>query len=510
MSASDASEPTETTHAAVASGTAASTGSPGPSGGGDGQSKIARPRGRRGFRMPHVYVVLFFMSALAALATYVIPASQYARVPGPNGREVVDPQQYAEVASTPTSVMEFLTAIPRGLMDASEVVFFTFVVGGVFMVIRSTGIIEVALDRLSRSFSRRRILLIPLLISVFAALATLIGTQELSLVYIPVLLPIVIALGFDSVTAVAIALIGTTAGFSAGVLNPINTGLAQQIAGLPTFSGAGLRLVALVLLVAIGSLWTMRYASRVVRDPAKSLMAGDDQEAEKHRLYRHELAETAQRLNRRQGTALVLALPILAVTVWGVMTQGWFMIEMAGMFILLMLVVGLVGGLRPSELAGSFSTGMRDVLEGAIIVGVARSVAVVLEDGQILDTLVHALGQVVSGLPPVLSAVGMLVVQTLFNFVVPSGSGQAVVTMPVMAPLSDLIDVTRQTSVLAFQLGDGPSNILYPTSGYFMAALAIGGVRWEKWIRFYLPVFGMWFLVAVGLLVYAQIVGWNG
>lgn len=467
-------------------------------------------RGRRLFRMPHVYVVLFVMSALAALATYVIPASEYARVPGPNDREVVDPQQYSTVASNPTTLMDFLTAVPRGLVDASEVVFFTFVVGGVFMVIRSTGIIEVALDRLSRLFQARRILLIPLLIALFAALGTLIGTQELSLVYIPVLLPIVIALGFDSMTAVAIALIGTTAGFSAGVLNPINTGLAQQIAGLPTFSGAGLRLAVLICLVAIGSAWTMRYASRMAKDPAKSLMADDDGERAKHDLYRQELTETPQRLNTRQRIALLLTVPVLAVTVWGVMSQGWFMIEMAGMFILMMLLVGLVSGLRPSELSASFSSGMRDVLEGAIIVGVARSVAVILEDGQILDTIVHALGTAVGGLPPALTAVGMLVVQTLFNFVVPSGSGQAVVTMPVMAPLSDLLEVTRQTSVLAFQLGDGPSNILYPTSGYFMAALAIGGVRWEKWIRFYLPVFAMWFAVAVGFLVFAQISGWNG
>ncbi len=145
------------------------------------------------------------------------------------------------------------------------------------------------------------------------------------------------------------------------------------------------------------------------------------------------------------------------------------MLEMAGMFVLLMLIIGLVSGLRPSEVSTSFSEGMRSVLEGAIIVGVARAVAVLLEDGMILDTIVHGLGQAVGGLPGALAAVGMFVAQTLFNFVVPSGSGQAVVTMPIMAPLADLLEVTRQTSVLAFQLGDGLTNILYPTSGYFMA-----------------------------------------
>lgn len=161
---------------------------------------------KHGFRMPHVYVILFVLSALAALAavaTYIIPANQFERVEGPDGREVIDPDSYGPVDATPTSFLDFITAVPRGLVDAGEVVFFTFIIGGVFMVIRRTGIIENALDRLLRAFSNRRLLLIPVLITVFAALASLIGTQELALVYIPVLIPVIIALGYDSMVAVA-------------------------------------------------------------------------------------------------------------------------------------------------------------------------------------------------------------------------------------------------------------------------------------------------------------------
>ena len=460
-------------------------------------------------RMPHIYVILFALSAVAALATYIVPAHQYDRVEGPDGREVIDPGSYGSVESSPTTFMEFITAIPRGLVDAGEVVFFTFIIGGVFMVIRRTGIIENALDRLLRAFAHRRVLLIPLLITLFAALASLIGTQELALVYIPVLIPVVIALGYDSVTAAAIALIGTTAGFTAGVLNPINTGLAQQIAGIETFSGAGLRAVLLVIMIVLGSYWTIRYSQRAAKDPAKSLMAGEPEEKEKQELYGGAQSGEPKRMSGRQKISLLLSLPVLGVTIWGVSTQGWFMIEMAGMFVLVMLIIGLISGLKPSELSTSFSEGMRSVLEGAIIVGVARAVAVILEDGLVLDTIVHALGEAVGGLPAALAAVGMFFSQTLFNFVVPSGSGQAVVTMPIMAPLADLLDVTRQTAVLAFQLGDGLTNILYPTSGYFMAALAIAGVRWEKWVKFYLPLFAMWVVVAIGFLVLAQVIGWS-
>lgn len=467
---------------------------------------------KRGFRMPHVYVILFVLSALAALAavaTYIIPANQFERVEGPDGREVIDPDSYGPADATPTSFLDFVTAVPRGLVDAGEVVFFTFIIGGVFMVIRRTGIIENALDRLLRAFSNRRLLLIPVLITVFAALASLIGTQELALVYIPVLIPVIIALGYDSMVAVAIALVGTTAGFTSGVLNPINTGLAQQIAGIDTFSGAGLRTALFLVMITLGSYWVIRYARRVEKDPAKSLVYGEDEELEKQRLYASGAEGEAKRMNGRQKVSLLLCIPVLGVTIWGVSSQGWFMIEMAGMFLLMMLIIGLVSGLTPSAISASFSEGMRSVLEAAIIVGVARSVAVILEDGQILDTIVHSLGDAVSGMPSELSAVGMFAVQTGFNFVVPSGSGQAVVTMPIMAPLADLLDVTRQTSVLAFQLGDGLTNILYPTSGYFMAALAIGGVRWEKWLKFYLPLFGLWVLTAIMFLVFAQITGWS-
>ncbi|WIG17100.1 YfcC family protein [Kocuria rosea] len=470
-----------------------------------------RPAGDRPrFRMPHVYVVLFVLSGLAALATYLVPASRYERVLGPDDREMIDPSSYGAVESSPTSLVDFVTAIPRGLVDASEVVFFTFVIGGTFMVLRRTGIIEAALDRTSRRFASRRTLLIPVLITAFAVIASLIGTQELALVYIPVILPVMIALGYDSLTAVAVALVGTTAGFTAGVLNPINTGLGQQIAGLEPFSGLGLRLLVLLALVVTGSVYVMRYARRISRSPERGLLHDEPAEAEKRRLYADGHSGEPLVLTRCQGAALLTAAPIVGVLVWGVLTQGWFFLEMAGMFIVLSVVVGLVAGLSVNEVCAAFTEGMRDVLEGAIIVGVARSVAVVLEDGNILDTVVHALGNAVDALPAALAALGMFAVQTLFNFVVPSGSGQAVVTMPIMAPLADLVGVTRQTSVLAYQLGDGPSNILYPTSGYFMAALAIGGVRWEKWVRFFLPLFGIWVVLSALFLVFAQLTQWNG
>lgn len=463
---------------------------------------------KKKFEMPHIYVILFLFSAIAAIATYIVPAGQYERVPGPEGRETIDPSSYSLSEQTPVGIVDFLTVIPRGLIDAGEVVFFTFIIGGMFMVLRKTGIIEIAVDKLARKFANKSILLIPILTVAFAVIATLIGTPELCLVYIPVIMPLMIALGYDSIVAAAIALCGTVIGFTAGVLNPINTGLAQKISGLPVFSGAGFRLAIFIVAALMAVIFIIRYAKKVKQNPLASYVYEDDKD--KRALYQHTNQVEALLATTRQKYAALAAFVFFGILVYGVLGQGWFMVEMSGLFIIMGIVVGLIAGLTTLQICEGFNQGFRDVLVGAFIVGVARAVAVVLEDGQIMDTIVNSLGTAVSELPPVLGAVGMYFVQLALNFIIPSGSGQALVTMPIMAPLSDIIGVTRQTAVLAFQLGDGFAHILYPTSGYFMAALAIAGVPWQKWVRFFMPLFLILMTISIISLIIAQATQWTG
>ncbi|MTW87459.1 YfcC family protein [Virgibacillus dakarensis] len=460
---------------------------------------------KRKFQMPHIYVILFLLSAAAAVATYIIPAGEYERVPGPEGRITIDANSYTEIEQTPVGIVDFLTVIPRGLIDAGEVVFFTFIIGGMFMVLRRTGIIEITVDKLARKFANKSIMLIPIMTVVFAAVATVIGTPELCLVYIPVIMPLMIALGYDSIVAAAIALCGTVIGFAAGVLNPVNTGLAQKISGIPVFSGIGFRLIIFTVAVTAAVLYIMRYAKKIQKNPLHSFVYEDDQT--KRKLYQHKDQIEEKQMTTRQKYASVAALIFFGILVYGVIGQGWFMVEMSGLFIFMGAVVGLIAGLTLTQICEGFNQGFRDVLVGAIIVGIAR--AVVMEDGHIMDTIVHSLGAAVNELPPVFGAVGMYVVQLVINFFIPSGSGQALVTMPIMAPLSDIIGVTRQTAVLAFQLGDGFAHILYPTSGYFMAALSIAGVAYQKWIRFFFPLFFVFALISLVSLIIAQIIQWS-
>ncbi|WP_186764446.1 YfcC family protein [Pistricoccus aurantiacus] len=460
--------------------------------------------------MPHIYAILFVFIAIASIATYFVPAGMYERIPGPNGRITIDADSFQFIDASPVGFVDFMLAIPNGLMSAGQVVFFTFMIGGMFMVLHRTGIIEIGVDKLSRRFAHRSLVLIPILMTVFAIIATLIGTQELALVYVPVILPLMIALRFDSVTAAAVALCATTAGFTTGVLNPINTGLGQQLSNLPLYSGFGLRVLAFIVFLSVAVFFVMRYARKVRQDSSFSLMADDEAEAEKRSHFQHATDEGALTANTRQKWAAFATFAFLILLVYGVLAQGWFMMEMAGLFIIMGIVVGVIAGLNIEEICEGFNKGFRDVLVGAMIAGIARGVAVVLEDGQIMDTLVYGLGNLVGELPSLFSAIGMYLAQLGFNFVVPSGSGQALVTMPIMAPLSDLVGVTRQTAVFAYQLGDGIGNILYPTSGYFMATLAIAGVPWQKWVKFFFPLFCVWVLISLGFMVFAQATQWVG
>lgn len=465
------------------------------------------PKSKKKFKMPHIYVILFIFGVIATLATYIVPSGEFKRIKGPEGREMVDADSFHYITSAPVSIVDFISIIPRGLIEAGEIVFFTLIIGGMFMVLRRTGIIEIAVDNLARRFIYKSIFIIPVLTTVFAIVATLIGTAELSLVYIPVIIPLIIALGYDSITATAIALCGTVVGFTVGVLNPINTGLAQKLSGIPVFSGIGLRIVLFIVVLAITIIFIMRYARKVQKQPTLSSVYEDD--SEKRELYQHITEHAPSKATTRQKWGIAVIFAFLIILVYGVTTQGWFMIEMAGLFIFMGVIVGYVSGLSMQTICEAFNDGFKDVLMGAIIVGLARSIAVVLEDGKIMDTIVHGLGSAIDGTTPTIAVIGMYAVQMLINFIISSGSGQALVTMPIMAPLSDMLGITRQTAVLAFQLGDGFTHIFYPTSGYFMAALAIGGVSYTKWIRFFFPLFIIWAIISIITLMIAQLSGWS-
>lgn len=461
---------------------------------------------KKKMKVPHIFIILLSIMVIVAIMSYLVPAGEYVRVEGPDGRMMIDPDSYHVVESNSTTLMGFFKAIPEGFVQAGWVIALTFCVGGGFVVVKKTMAINGAITWLSKKFANNGIIIIPILMITFATIDCFIGMCELTMVYVPIILPLMFALGFDSMTAAATALVGSAIGFSAALANPFTVGIGQKIAGLPLYSGWQYRIVVLLGMAIIGISYVMRYAKKVRDNPESSIMYEMDKRT-KEFVGAGEGAHVA--INTKQKLAGVSALVLFCIMVVGVFNWGWDMPEIGATFIIIGIVAGIISGMNGGEICEAFLEGCQDVLLGALIVGVARGIGVVMTEAMLIDTIIHNLAQVIQGLPGAITSVGMLVVQTLLNFLIPSGSGQTVVTMPIMAPLSDLVGVTRQTAVLALQFGDGFSNIFYPVSGYFMATLALARVPWEKWLKAMLPLFGWFTAASAGFLIIAQMIQWG-
>jgi len=326
------------------------------------------------------------------------------------------------------------------------------------------------------------------------------------MVYVPIILPLMLAMGFDSMTAAGTALIGSQVGFTLALANPFTTIIGQKIAGLPIMSGWGYRLIMMIIFLTVAIFFVCRYAAKVRKNPQASSMYEIDLKT-RETMDMSKL-DTAT-LNTRQKLAGVAAIIIFVVMIVGVIKWGWDMPQIGGSFVAIGIVGGIIAGMKGDEICQAFIEGSVNVLEGALIIGVSRGIAVVMTNANIIDTIVHALAGALQNVPGALSAVGMVVMQTILEFFISSGSGQTVATMPIMAPLADLIGVTRQTAVMACQFGDGLTNILYPVSGYFIATIGLAKVPYEKWVKWFMPLLLVEWAMTIVFMVIAQVIQWG-
>lgn len=455
------------------------------------------------FKMPHVYVILMSMLIISYIATLVIPKGAFEREESPEGFSLILPETFQYIEAPHLTFFDFIFSIPTGMVQAGELIFGGIMIGGLFAVIERTGLLSIVIQFIFRVFQSRKIWVIPTLMIPMAAFTTFTGAMELSLIYLPVLIPLIIKLGYDRFTAFALVLVSTTAGFSVSLTAPATVGLAQTISELPLYSGLNFRIAMLIITLVVGIWYVWRYAKRIERDPMSSYVYGDGIDSE----FTY-IEEKAVNITKRQIIGIAFLLFGLSVMIYGLLAWGWYFIEIGGWYAFMGITLGIICGLTPSEIAETFNDGFKRFIVAIIVIGLARAISVVLEDGQILDTIIHALSSLVSDLPHQLAAVMMMVVQALFNFLVGSGSGQALITMPIMSGLSDIIGITRQTSVLAFQFGDGFSNIIYPV-GLIMAFLALARISYIKWLRFILPLVLLWYGIGAIALIIAQTIGWG-
>lgn len=436
------------------------------------------------------------MIVLAQLATYILPAGEFER----DGRQVV-PGTYEPVDAEPLNPLRFLTAIPEGFAAAQDIIFFVFIVGGVIGVVRATGAIDALIGAAIHHLSDRPGALVSGMVLLFALGSSTVGMAEEYMPFVPILVTMCLALNMDAVVAVGILYVGAGVGYACAALNPFTVLIAQDIAGLELTSGQGFRWLLLLLCVFVGVDHIRRYVRRIQADSRVSLVADID--------YSNgfEMPEDIAFTPRRVAVVSVCA-GAGAVFVFGVAAWAWYLTELAAVFMFVALVAAALARLSPNVVAGEFCKGAAELSKTALLIGFARTIEVVLSDGRVIDTVIDALAQPLQALPRVVAAVGMLAVQTACNFFVPSGSGQAYVTMPIMAPLADLTEVSRQTAVLAYQFGDGFTNMVVPTNALLMGMLALAHIPYQRWLRFVGPLLVKLYIVAVLALVVAVYSGY--
>lgn len=457
----------------------------------------------KNIKIPHTLVLLYGMVILAWALTMVLPAGQFDTEINDHGHEIVVPGTYQvmpEVSSP--SIWTLFTVIPRGLASAQGIIFFVFIIGGALAVLRATGALDAGLARVLNRFGGQPALLILMGMLAFAVGSSTIGLAEEYIPLVAILITLCVGMRMDTVAAVGIMVVGYGIGYGTAVMNPFTVLVAQEVAGVTPVSGLWYRVAMFIPLFALGFWHVLRYARQVRADASSSLVA-DVSEAQPPE------PPEVEDLNGRQKWVLVATLATLAVVVWGIKAHQWYFIELGGIFLGMAILVGLLAGMSLDDMARRFIEGAGELVGTALLIGFARSIEIMLSDGQVLHTIINGLSQPLLALGAELSAVGMILIQSVLNFFIPSGSGQAYVTMPIMAPISDIVGVSRQVAVLAYQMGDGFMNMVVPTNPVLMGILGMCGIPYERWFRFIWPLMLQLIVAGSIAIVIAVMIGYQ-
>lgn len=458
---------------------------------------------KKHLKMPHIYVLLFSIIFICGVLTWILPAGEFDRVVN-EGREVVVAGTYHAVENSPVGLFGLFRCVYNGFINAGSVVFFVFISYASIGLIISTGAFNGLVATLLRLLKgRSRAVIIPFFIILIGAASSTIGVFEETFPFIPIFVGIAIAMGYDAIVGLAIVALGAGLGYSGAAMNPFTVGMAQSIAGLPNMSGAGFRVICHVTMIIVASIYIVRYALKIQADPTKSVLYGSG--INQNAIHSDNIEES--RFGIREKLVLLTLLAGIVAIVYGSKTYGWYFEELCATFIIMGLVSSIIMGWSPNVIAEKIAASFSEIAVACMMIGLARGILMVLQAGNIIDTVVYGMSVPLSYLPRWLSAEAMLLVQTMLNFLIPSGSGQAVVSMPIMAPLADLLGISRQIAVLAFQFGDGLSNVLWPTA--FPVLLAgLAGIKVEQWWKWFIPLFGLLLLTQMGLIGVALAIGW--
>ncbi|ASN04415.1 YfcC family protein [Virgibacillus necropolis] len=454
--------------------------------------------------MPDAYIIMLFIMLLAAISTYFLPSGAFDREKQ-GDITVVIPDSFHAVAGNPTGILDFFLFIQNGLVETAGIIFLVLIIGGTFAVIESTGAINASIMKAVDKTKNREYLLI-LFVGILLAIGGLTGAISNAVIaFIPIGIILAKALDLDAIAGVAIIKLTAYVGFNTSFMSPFTVLIAQDIAGLPLYSGIIFRSIMTVVIFTVTISYILWYIKRIKNDPSKSLMGvnrfpkGDEKVKEDVQL---------EFTGKHKLILLFVSLAIIFYIV-GALQFGWSLNHMAAIFLIISVGTGIIAKMSPNFVVKEFMAGAKNLVYGALIIGLARAIVLVLQNGMILDTIVHWLAVAMEPFSSVFGAIAMFIGNSLFALVVSSGSGNAVVMMPILTPLADIMEIPRQVAVTAYQLSDGFMNSITPASGVLLACLAIGGVPWTKWVKFMMPLIGLWYVLSMIFLAIGVIIGWG-
>lgn len=443
--------------------------------------------------MPDAFIIIFGIVLLAAIATYLIPAGTYEREVV-NGIKRVVPGSFHEVAQSPASLMDVFYAIPVGLRESASIIFLIFMIGGAIAIYDRTRAIDSGINALIVKTKGNYQVLIIAVAFIFGMLSSLGLAANAVIAFIPIGIALSRSMKLDAITGVAVVYLGYYAGNAVGVLDPTILGTAQTLAEVPLFSGLLFRIVLFAVLITVTIAYIVWYAKRIAKNPEKSYMSGmanDDPDAET------ESKEVDGTFTLKQKISLFIFVAFIGLFLYGAFKFKWGIDHLSAIFIMMSIVVAAMFKIAPNDYVKTFMKGAQSLVYGALVVGIARAVIVILDKGNILDSIVQATLVPLQQTSHYWGAQLLYFFNLLFNLLVTSGTGQASIVMPIMVPILDILDLTRQTGVLILKLGDGFTNIITPTSGVLMAVLAVGKVPWTRWVKFVFPIMMIWIVIGM-------------
>ena len=441
----------------------------------------------RGIKVPGTYTIIFVMILLSALLTWFVPGGEY--VKGEEGT-----LSYRDVESVP-QLFGVFTALYHGFVKQSGIIIFILIVGGSFWLLNSTGAISVGIGRFIRSVGRYHKVVLVAITLLFSLAGAIFGMSEETIPFVGIVVPLVVSMGYDAFLGMLIVYVAANVGFSSAFLNPFTVGIAQEMAELPLFSGMEYRLICWALLTLLLILFVLFYAKRIYKAP---------QAAAEQQTF-----AAPQPMSAAQKIILLILFATIVLLVVGVTLWGWYMAEISGLFLAMGIVSGIVAGYDSGRISSEMIAGAKDILSSALVVGLASGIIVILQEGRIIDSILNSLQAALNNAGGEWSLSAMYGIQALINTIIPSATAKAAITIPIMAPFSDMVGVSRQAMVLAFQFGDGFTNAIIPTHGTLCASLGVAGIPFNKWFKFALPVVAVELLICSAFVIFAAVTGYG-